>query len=178
MLLPITFACFTVPLFFLTMVSYYCLGCGFLTIYILKFTSQEFLVLRTKTFAYELKCLARTLNELKELERDFKRVGDLETVAKIKAEIRETKEFYVGMTKWVDQELYQMWRQFENANKLFDSQLTPSFLACLFCGFLFPIYFFYDLDLLTQVKDLSANFIIFHLIFNPENLVCSRFFWH
>ena len=163
---PTLFQTLSLPMFLLTLYSYYHVTCGILTIYLLKFTTQFFLNLRAKTvargileFPSKFMALPKLLRNLESLKRELAQTELLDHRYSLVTTMQEKyEEFlaleneYTELTIHLEESIEDLIQQFEKANLLFDRQLSPMFFLCLFCGLLYPLYFFFDFDLLTLVS--------------------------
>ena len=163
---PTLFQTVSLPMFLLTLYSYYHVTCAILTIYLLKFITQFFLNLRAKTHAREILKFStkfmrmfRLTKEMEDLRKDLDRPESQDRRPFLKTAIKVKLEEFLSLEKkhkdlmtHVEVSLEDLIEQFEKANLLFDRQLSPMYFLCLFCGLLYPVYFFFDFDLVTLVS--------------------------
>ena len=153
---PPTFWSMSVPFCLVTLYSYHHLTFGILTVYLLKFTTQFFLVLRAETIAECVEELGETLDEYRSFRQELKNIQNSQNrieVARIKGELRVLKNEFKTKEAWVKRSVNEMVDQFEDSRKLFDRQLSAMFFTTLLCGLLFPVYFFFPNDTLSMVSD-------------------------
>ena len=151
--------CVAVPCAVVTMITYFCLTYTGNVLYIFLFTTQQFLVARAKSLAVKVKKLGnyfdkhidRDLREIEILEGFLQKDLDEETKRLFTGRINEINGWYGKKTLKMSKSLFGLWEQYEETREFFDTKLTLHYLNVLFCGFLYPLYFYFELDFLSRV---------------------------
>ena len=152
----------SLPCFLITVLCYICLTVVVIVIYIISNASQQFLVLRAKTLAIQIRRLGLFFDE--NFEKDLWELGECIQYLKAEAELKESEKLHLRRGKnqierkyanEADKLKYSLLSFITHYDKLrtfYDQILSAHILSLLFAGFLYPLYFYFDLDLLSMVS--------------------------
>lgn len=171
---------FCVAMFVTSFLSYHCMTLGILTMFIFMVASQNFLVLLAKTHSARAHALAHksyALNRLEEEESSFfPRTTPIGQISE-RALKRLAEWVYASEFKQLRDLLFAFSEEFKKINTFIERQVTARFLNTLFCGLLFPIYFFFDLEIISKVSvQKSKTSFWFEPAFSNLKTLFPRFF--
>lgn len=140
----------SLPFFVVTLISYQCLIWAFLSIFILMFTTMEFLILRTKDLSKKIKILVRLVDN---------RTNQGKRERKVREIIKIINSFIL---------------QYKNANSIFDDLISYIYVNVLVSAFVFPSFIFIVPSINTKILIGVFYFIgvfgsvIFITVFNDQ----------
>ena len=152
----------SLPCFLITVLCYICLTVVVIVIYIFSNASQQFLVLRAKTLAIQIRRLGLFFDE--NFEKDLWELRECIQYLKAEAELKESEKLhlrrgknqferkYANEADKLKYSLLSFVTHYDKLRTFYDQRLSVHFLNMLFTGFLYPLYFYFDLDLLSKVS--------------------------